>query len=199
MSFSDQEPQSFFNPLMGRTTTFLLEGREANLGFASTIMALAARQGYSCAILDLDAFYSSNANLVLRPLAGAPKPTTIRVPAPGSNIEEEFSLLFEVHQDIVVIDSLNSLYHLLSLEDGSSRTRKFTLSLASLSYFARTGNKAVLLSTYMREGFPRPVKGRLMTSLSDVTATVDIRGKELFIRTERGPAWPGGRFSIRTP
>jgi hypothetical protein len=199
MSFSDQEPQSFFNPLRGRTTAFLLEGREANLVFASTIMALAARLGYSCAILDLDAFYSSNAKRVLRPLAGAPKPTTIRVPAPGSNIEDEFSALFEAHQDIMMIDSLNSLYHLLSLEDGSSRTRKFTFSLASLSYFARTDNKIVLLSTYVREGFPRSVKGRSMTSLSDITASVNIRGQELVIRTERGIAWPGGRVSIRTP
>jgi hypothetical protein len=196
MSFSDQEPQSFFNPLKGRTTTFLLEGREANLVFASTIIALAARLGYSCAILDLDAFYSSNANRVLRPLAGAPKPTTIRIPASGSNIEEEFSALFEAHQDIMVIDSLNSLYHLLSLEDGSSRTRKFTFSLASLSYFARTCNKAVLLSAYVREGFGS-VKRRSMTSLSDVTASVDIRDQELVIRTQRGLAWPGGRFSTR--
>ena len=197
MSFSDRRPSHFFDPLVGKTTTFLLRGRQANIGFARTMMRLLAEAGAECSILDLDAFYSSNAGLVLAPLADGAESSTIRVPAPGSDIEDEFSRLFETAQEVIVIDSLNSLYHLTSVEDGSSRSRKLTFALAALSYLARTNAKAVVLSMYRREGFARPGPNRSISGLSDVTAAVDIRGSDLTIRTERGSAWPGGSFSTR--
>jgi hypothetical protein len=200
MSFSEQRAESFFGPLIGRTTTFLLEGRQTNLEFARTITGFLAQTNDACTIMDLDAFYSSNADRILLPLnQESAKSTTIRVPEPGSDIEVEFSRLFEAQQKLVVIDSLNSLYHLISMEDGSSRTRKLTFAVASLSYFARTNGKAVILMMYRREGFNRTGTGRSISSLSDVTASVEIRGQELTVRVERGHAWPGGSFLTRIP
>jgi hypothetical protein len=196
MSFGGHQAQSFFGPLTGRTATFLLEGREANLGFATRLMRLFADSGEACSILDIDAFYSSNADTVFAPL---PKPTAestiVRVPEPGADIEGEFAKLFESKQKVVIIDSLNSLYHLISQEDGSSRSRKLTFAVASLSYLARTNAKAVLLTMYRREGFARSGTGRSISALSDVTASVDVRGDEITVRVERGEAWPGGRYS----
>ncbi len=196
MSFSGAEAHSFFDPLKGRTATFLLEGREANLDFARTVVGLVAKAGDTCTILDLDAFYASNSDRALQPFAGS-RSSTVRVPEPGSDIELELSRLFEAQQKVLVIDSLNSLYHLVSLEDSSSRSRKLAFAVASLSYLARTNGKVVIMSMYRREGFTHSGSGRSISSLSDLTVSVDVRGRELNFRSERGPAWPGGRFSIR--
>jgi len=200
MSFSQERAQSFFNPLIGRTTTFLLEGRQTNLQFARTIAGFLSQTNDTCVIMDLDALYSSNADLILSPLnEESAKSAVVRVPDPGADIEAEFSWLFEARQRFVIIDSLNSFYHLISMEDGSSRSRKLAFAVASLAYLARTNGKAVILTMYRREGFNRAGTGRSITSFSDVTASVEIRDHELIVRAERGHAWPGGRFLTRIP
>ncbi len=200
MSFGGRQAQSFFGPLLGRTATFILDGREANLSFARMVMGLLAEMGDSCAVLDLDALYSSNADVVFSSLQETSTDSTlILVPEPGAEIETEFARLFELNQKVVVVDSLNSLYHLVSQEDGTSRSRKLTFAVAGLSYLARTNGKAVILTMYRREGFIRSGTGRSISSLSDVTASVEVGGDELILRVERGQAWPGGRYSTRSP
>jgi hypothetical protein len=185
---------------MGRTATFILESREANLEFARTIVALLGKAETPCAVFDLDAFYSSNADLIFKPLPeDVAHSTIIRVPRPGSVVEDEFARLFDVRPRVVIVDSLNSFYHLLSMEDGSSRSRKLNFAVAALSYLARTNAKSVVLSMYRREGLQGSGGGRSISNLSDVTASVDVRGPELQIRCERGSAWAGGIFSIRSP
>ena len=198
MSLGAREAQSFFAPLRGRTATFLLEDRLANLDFARSVISLLAQTPDAAEILDLDAFYASNADHIFKSL-GSPATVTLRVPAPGADIEEELAAMFEGDQRVVVVDSLNSLYHLLSQEDGSSRNRKLNFAIAALAYVARTDAKVVLLSMYRREGFTRWGTGRSISGLSDITASVDTRGQELFIRAERGPSWEGGAFSTRIP
>ncbi|MDG6983492.1 MAG: hypothetical protein JRN28_02940 [Nitrososphaerota archaeon] len=198
MSFSGGGWPSLLVPLAGKTATFLVEGRQANVRFARTLVSAVAKTGHPCVVFDIDALYSSNADLIFAGLPGA-APFTIRVPPPGSDIEPEFSSLFASQQKVIVIDSLNSFYHLVSLEDGSSRGRKLMFALASLSHFARGNGGAVILSMYKREGFSKSGRGRSISNLSDVTASVDVRGEEVEIRTEKGSAWPGGVFSSRIP
>ena len=198
MSFSGDGGPSLLVPLVGKTATFLVEGRHANVKFARTLVSAIAETGHPCIIFDIDALYSSNADLIFADLPDAAS-FTVRVPHPGSDIEPEFSSLFASQQKVIVIDSLNSLYHLVSLEDGSSRGRKLMFALASLSHFARENGGAVVLSMYKREGFAKSGRGRSISNLSDVTASVDARGEEIEIRTEKGSAWPAGVFSTRIP
>ena len=198
MSFSAREATSFFAPLRGRTATFLLEDRLANLDFARSVINLLAQTPDSAQILDLDAFYSSNAGRIFNSLA-SPSAVTLRVPEPGAAIEEELAAMFEGTQGVIIIDSLNSFYHLISQEDGSSRSRKLNFAIAALAYLARTNAKAVLLSMYKREGFAHWGTGRSISGLSDITASVETRRQELLVKTERGPGWEGGVFSTRIP
>ncbi len=199
MNFSTEQSRSFFGPLVGKTTTFLLEGRGPNLEFARTTLGLIAATGSNCAILDLDALYASNADYVLSSLGKGAHTSVLKVPSPGLPVEDDLSELFSSHQDVIIVDSLNSLYHLLAAEDGSSRGRKTTFTLAGLSYFARTNSKVVLLSMYRREGLPKTGSARPISGLSDVTASVQSDGEALVVRTIRGSAWPGGSLSIRIP
>jgi len=198
MSFSGDQARSFFAPLWGKAVTFVLDGREPNVKFCRTIMSLAGSSGEACAILDLDSLYSSNADIIFSQSAGAGT-SRILLPPPGSEIEMEFPKLFEAEQRIIMIDSLNSLYHLLSQEDTTSRSRKLAFAVESLSYLARTNGKVAVLTMYRREGFTRQGRSRSISGLSDMTADVEVRGYELTVRSERGRAWLGGRFSIRIP
>jgi hypothetical protein len=196
MSFSASEASSFFGPLKGKTGSFVVAGREANLAFSRTVGSLLAATGDDCTILDLDAFYASNADSIFESMS---KSTTISIPEPGSAIETVLPRLFGADQGVIIIDSLNTLHHLLSLADRSSGSRKLAFTVASLSYLARTNRRAVMLTMYRRERPIRTGSGRSIADLSDITASVDIRDSVLTTRVERGSAWPGGRFSTRIP
>ena len=200
MSLSGEEPHSFFGPIEGKTSIFLLDGRQANVAFATALAGLLARARSPCAVLDLDALYSSGSDRIFglgSPLVAGL--TTIQLPDPGSDVESELSSVFRRREKVVIIDSLNSLYHLISMDDGSSRSRRFAFALASLSYLARTNGMVVILTMYRREGLPSAGTGRPISALSDITASVNVKGGELEIRLERGSAWPGGSLSIRIP
>lgn len=199
MSLSEDQAPSFLGPLEGKTATFLLGGRDANLGFARTVMHALATARLPCVILDLDAFYSTNADLIFRKLPGDLTSFEPRVPAPGVDIEAEFSSMFRAEPRAIVVDSLNSLYHLLSQEDGRSSGRKILFALEALSQFARANTKPVILSMYKREGLAKQARGRSIATLTDVTASAESDGYRLRILTEKGTAWPGGSASIRIP
>jgi len=199
MSFSGDQARAFLDPLAGRTTTFLLEGRQDNIEFAKVLVGLLDAQGSACAVFDLDALYSSNSDVIFGSRGSqVTARSTIRVPEPGANLEEEFSALFEAEQGAIVIDSLNSLYHLISGDDGGSRSRKLAFATAGLSYFARANGRAVIVSMYRRENPSRGGTGKSISSLTDGTASVNRAGGGLSFRNERGVGWPQGRFSIRS-
>jgi len=193
-----RDARLFFAPLWGRTATFLLEDRQANLDFACTVIGLLAQTSHTAEILDLDAFYASNSNRIFRFLGSSAK-ATLRIPEPGAVVESEFAKVFECDEEVVIIDSLNSFYHLISQEDGSSRNRKLNFAIASLAYLARTNGRAVILPMYRRENLGRWGNARSISSLSDITASVDTRRQELLIKVERGPGWEGRVFSTRIP
>jgi hypothetical protein len=186
-------------PVTGKTTTFLLQGREDNLAFATAAISLATKSGRTCAILDLDAFYSSNGDAILGALpASSLHRTHFIVPDPESEVERELPRLLSSGADVMIVDSFNTFYHLLSHDDGASRGRKLSFAVAIMSYLARTGSRPVFFTMYRRGGTwrqgTRPISG-----LSDVTAAVRRQGSELSLSCERGRAWPDGRFSIRIP
>lgn len=191
---------SFFGPLRGKTSTFVVAGRQANLALAQTVASLLALTGDSSAILDIDALYSSNADSIFGSLpVDAARSTLIHIPQPGSSIEGALPRLFSTDSEVLVIDSLNSLYHLLAQADGSTRSRKLSFAITSLSYLARTDGRAVIFTMYRRERLTRSGGARPISGLSDLTASVELNGSELTLKCERGSAWPGGRFSIRIP
>ncbi len=174
-----------------------MDDRQANLDFARVAIGLLGQTSDAAEILDLDALYSSNSDRIFGLLS--PEAATIRVPAPGSDIEREFAAAFEGSKSVIIVDSLNTFYHLISQDDGSSRSRKLNFAVASLGHLARTNDKAVILSMYRREGSARWGTGRSISGLSDMTSSVEARGQDLKIRVERGVGWEGGAFSIRIP
>lgn len=197
MSFGAQQANSFFGPLKGKTATFLVDSRQANLSFAKSITSLTAMTAGGCAIFDIDAFYSSNSDGILLALpASAIESTHVYVPEPGSRVETELPRLFRAESEVFIVDSLNTLYHLFSSSGVSSRGRKLAFAVTSLSYLARTSGKAVLFTMYRREKTTRTGGGRSISDLSDTTVYVEVTGSELLMKCIRGTVWPEGRFSF---
>ena len=181
---------------MGKTTTLVFDGRETNLSFAEVAASLLRQARKSSFIIDLDALYSSNSDVIFGQHRSQ---VAIHVPDPESNVERELNLIFEADRPVAVIDSLNTMYHMFSPEDSGARGRKLSFAVASLSNFAATNGMAVILTVYKRERLGRPDEGKSISSLSDVTASVEIQGSLLRVTCERGAAWPGGVFSTRIP
>ncbi len=156
-----------------------------------------ALTGDGCAVLDLDALYSSNSDHIFGRLpAAAARSTIIHLPKPDSSVETELTKLFATDSKVLIIDSLNSMHHLLSSDDARSRSRKLAFAIASLSYLARTDRKAVLFTMYRREKPVRTGAGRSITDLTDLTVSVAVNESEMSMECERGSAWPGERFSF---
>lgn len=200
MSVSRMESRGFFEALKGKAVTFILEGRQENLAFAKAVVGLMAAEGARCSIFDLDAFYASNSDRIFGALTEQEaRGFTISVPEPDSRIEREFPRAFEGWNGTLVVDSLNSLYHLLSVEDAGSRSRKLSFAVASLSYAARTNSASVMITMYRREGLVRAGVGRSIAGFGDATVSVEVNRTNLVMKCERGTLWPGGRFSIRSP
>jgi hypothetical protein len=135
MSLSVQHASSFFGPLRGKTSSFVVDGRQANVLFAEATTSSVALTGDGCAILDLDALYSSNSDRIFGGLpAAAARSMVIHVPAPDASVEAELPRLLAADSRVLIIDSLNSLHHLLSSDDARSRSRKLAFAIASLRF-----------------------------------------------------------------
>lgn len=176
----------------------LSDERETNLSFAKAAVALLSRGEGAIFILDFDAMYSSNSDRIFgEPSKAHAAQAEIRVPDPESPVERELEAAFATEPTVLIVDSLNTLHHALSQEDGTSRSRKLSFSVASLSYFAKSSKSTVILSMYVRERLGKHPVGRSMSKLSDATAYVQVKGPTLSMTCERGTLWPGGVFSIR--
>jgi len=190
----------FFGPLKGKTATFLLPDRSANLAFARAVTAMVAASGRTCSIFDLDAFYSSNAGFLFGPPSASGRGKVfIQVPKPSVRLEDEFPRLFSGGGSVVIVDTLNTLFHLLSSDEGAYRSRKFSFAVASLSFTAKESGSAIMLAMYRRELLSRGGLGRSMSSYSDVVVSVERKDSGVTMVTERGKAWGEGTFSIRIP
>lgn len=184
-------------PLLGRTTTFVFGGRADNLAFARSMLPRAVGATGACTIFDADALYASNAEYVMVPLADSARQVEVVVPEPDSDLEAELAQLLGAARDgALVLDSLNSLYHLLPAGGRSSKSRNLAYTMALLAYLAREEGRTVLLTMYERDRTARFGRGKSISELSDITTSVRPSLGALTMRCERGTAWPGGTFTL---
>jgi hypothetical protein len=201
MSFNARREDLFINPLSGHTTTFLVKERRTNLTFARNMLSILVWKKRPCTILDIDALYSSNSDYVFGLLSEEETHSIeIVVPRPGSNTTAEIADLLGSSPDrALIIDSLNSLYHLLSTNGRSSKNRNLTFVLALLSFIARTERKAIFFTMYQRGKSVNLRREKPISHLSDFTVVVNAKKGALSLKCERGLVWPGGALVIPNP
>jgi hypothetical protein len=201
MSFSGSHDDSFISPLRGHTSTFLVDDRNTNLALARSLFSIMARTGHLITVLDVDALYSSNSEYILSQLpAEGVRSTELLIPEPDSDLAEDIAAFLCSDPDrVLIIDSLNSVYHLLAYAGRGSRNRNLGFVMAMLSYTARIERRTILLTMYRRERPTRFGHVKSISDLSDLTVSVRMKGDSLALRCDRGNAWPGRGFSILIP
>jgi len=197
LTVAEQGAHIFLRPLIGKTATFILDERRTNLDFARSVMVYVAEAGLSCTVFDLDALYSSNSEILFSNLPQSwIDSMEIIVPDLRITMDDAFPQIISRSSEVIIIDSLNTLYHLLGADEGASKSRVLYFLISALSYLASSGKKIVILTMYKREGFGRS-GSKSISSFSSVTSAVQAKGEGLFARTVKGVAWPGGGLPIR--
>jgi hypothetical protein len=198
MSFGDGQSRLFLEPLAGKTAAFRLADRPSNIKFAIAILKLFGASRRGCRVLDLDAFYSSNLQtLVTSPSQESLSSTELTIPEPGSDVDGVLSDLFLTGYDKpLLIDSVNTLYQLISSRNPRAATRKFTFFVSALSSWARSNGGPALASIYDRrpEYYRKP--SRSLADAFDVSVSVSTKDYGLAFKCERGTAWRGGTFFL---
>ena len=194
MSLDVRESGSFLGPLKGRTNTLVVDTRQSNLLLARAIVHATDT---TCLILDVDALYSSNADSIFSGLDPRKlKGIKVRVPELGSEMGSEISTLLASEAQLIVIDSINSLNHLLSEASRVTRGRKLSFAVAALSHAANQNGQTILFSMYQRERGVLAIGGSRLGELSETTISVRRWGERLRLKCERGTAWDGGVLNI---
>jgi hypothetical protein len=171
-----------FDSLLGHTVTFVVDERKTNLALARCIMRYLAMRGLSCAVLDADAFYASNSGCII---ASIPEESGTRieflVPDVGSNLQTEFGQLFGIDpHTVLIVDSLNSVFHLLPAEGHGSRNRNLAFVMSLFSYLSRTDRRTVFLTMYRRNS--RSEGRNPISALSDQSIAVSLMDGKVLLR-----------------
>ncbi len=201
MSFSGRQEDPFLGPLRGHTVAFVVDSRRTSLALARGLLTDLAAGGHACVVLDIDALYSSNADYVLSSLSEpASSSTELFVPSPDSDLEGDIAALIQAPPTkVVVVDSLNSLYHALSGRSRGSRTRSLAFVMALLGFIARTETRTVFLTMYQRDKGVRLGRQSSIANFADLTVHASVNSGELVLKCERGHAWPGRIFRLPIP
>jgi len=200
MSLGVEQARLFIEPLRGKTITFLVNDRQTNLSLMKGMTAAAMATARGCTIFDIDAFFSSNSDEILaRFPSEISKSVCIYVPDPLSNTESEFSRVFKTNSEVIIVQSLNTLYHLFQGSAIGSRTRKVAFAMICLSHFAQAGRKIVMVVMYGRDKVIKIGGGGSISDFSDATISVEEVRHGLSLKCARGELWPEGEFYLKLP
>jgi hypothetical protein len=198
MSFGVSQESPFIGPLRGHTVTLLVGGRSINLVLAKSLLSKLAGSGVPCTVLDIDALYSSNSDYIISHLTSEEASLIeFLVPDPDSDLEDDVGRLLSSGSDrVLIVDSLNSLYHLMSTGRHNAKNRSLAFVVALLSLVAKTEDRVVFLTMYRREKRNSFVRAKSISDLSDSAIAVSRKGQVLSLKCERGTAWPARDFAI---
>jgi hypothetical protein len=197
---SPRQANAFFAPLKHKTTTFVVEGREVNLQFAQLILNLASSLKWRVLVLDTDAFYAANIILVSEKQPDFQKRGVfIRIPTKDSKLEDWLVDSLFARCELLILDDLNTLHHLLSALEAKSGSRKLHFIERTLSYLARLDNKTVILTLYksVMDSTTHGESTRSLSKQSDLVVSVELQDSFVRFTCEEERAWAGNLFSVR--
>ena len=198
---TQREAEAFLTPLRAKSTVFLLDNRTTDLLFSRFLLSCLVRTRNEALVADINAFYSSNAQRIA-PESDALQNISLSLPPPGFAVEPWFVdfLIGATDAAVVVLDDLNTLYHLLSF-DGSKRAgNRISFLMALTSFLARTRLQTIISKVYARN---RPIQNsrrgaRSLDRLGDLGVAVEYEASELTFACKNGSGWRGnGTFSVR--
>ncbi len=197
---SPRQANTFFAPLKRKTTTFVVEEREVNLHLAQFIIGLASALNWRVLVLDTDAFYAANIISVSEKQSDNQKRGVfIRIPTNDLRLEEWLVDSILTKYELLIVDDMNSLYHLFGSLGKNSGSRKLHFIGRTLSYFARSENRTVILNLYknIMDSTPVGESSRSLAKYADLVASVRVQDSFIRFRCNQGRAWSNNFFSAR--
>lgn len=200
MSFSSGgKVQAIFSPLESSLTVFTLKDRKAAIYLARLVLEYLTNTHSRSLIIDIDALYGSRmVNLGRRPISNS---ISLLTPLTDSKawewLVESFINIFD--RKVILIDNLNSLFHLLSLDDPNSAGNKLAIVLEFLAFLTRTQKKTIFATLYKRDipFVSRRGKG-IPNKISDMIVSVEIYDNKIYFEAVKGTPW-GSTFSYIIP
>src|SRR2546428_2016560 len=197
---TQREAEAFLTPLRSRSTVFLLNDRETDLLCSRFLLGCLVRTRNEALVADINAFYSSNAQRIA-PGSDGLQNISLSLPPPGFAVEPWIvDFLIGAGAAFVILDDLNTLYHLLSF-DGSKRAgNRISFLIALTSFLARTRLQTIISKVYARN---RPMQNgrrgaRSLDRLGDLGVAVKYEASELTFTCKNRSVWRGdGTFSAR--
>src|SRR2546428_9313829 len=198
---TQREAEAFLTPLRSRSTVFLLNDRETDLLCSRFRLGCFVRTRNEALAADFNTSYSSNAQTIA-PGSDGLQNLSLSLPPPGFAVEPwivDF-LIGAADPAVVILDDLNTLYHLLSF-DGSKRAgNRISFLIALTSFLARTRLQTIISKVYARN---RPMQNgrrgaRSLDRLGDLGVAVKYEASELTFTCKNRSVWRGdGTFSAR--
>jgi hypothetical protein len=181
---------------MQRVTTVMVDGRESHTRFAEFILGCICKAKKKAIVIDVDAIYASHNRIFTSQLAReCLENITLWIPADNSIQALLTSTAFSSYE-VLLIDDLNTIYHILSLQDGSGIQRLVSMS-KMLSYFCRENRTAVILTVYSStERFAR-IGQRSLFRIGDLSVSMKFRDSEIQFTCNHGNAWKNNSFSAK--
>src|SRR2546428_1069432 len=198
---TQREAEAFLTPLRSRSTVFLLNDRETDLLCSRFLLGCLVRTRNEALVADINAFYSSNAQRIA-PGSDGLQNISLSLPPPGFAVEPWIInfLIGAADPAVVILDDLNTLYHLLSF-DGSKRAgNRISFLVALTSFLARTRPQTIISKVYARNrAIQNGRRGaRSLDRLGDLGVAVQFEASELTFTCKNGSGWRGeGTFSVR--
>jgi hypothetical protein len=192
---SYRQAKAFLAPLQRKVTIFLVEGRESHLILARFLLDCICITDKTATVLDTNTTYASNSVMLASNLGeSCLENITLLIPSQGPTKSALANSIFSTY-DVLIVDDLNTLYHLLSTEDRSA-IRELTAITKILSYFCRENGKTAFLTAYSAgESLKREGGQRSLFRMGDLSVSTSVDDSIRF-RCDHGAAWPNNTFSV---
>lgn len=149
-------------------------------------------------VVDVDAIYASHSRILATQLArDCLENITLWIPTDNSIQALLVDPASSASYDVLLVDDLNTIYHILSLE-GKSAIQKLVSVSRIMSFFCRENQVAAILTVYSSptERFPR-LGQRSLSRIGDLSISTTVKDSAIQFTCNHGRAWPNNAFSAR--
>ena len=192
-----EQVNSFLAPLKGKVAVLLLHDRETKMTLSRFLMRCAYVQAADTIILDADAFYCTNIDLLTEKMNDdgrfLTKTEMVLLPEKRFKVSHLAPLVSSKTQ-ILILDDLNSLY---SLASASRKSHELSVFMKLLSHNARMNRSWVIGTAYRTERTTTAsTNGHSLAGLGDVLVDTELREGSLLLKASFKDYWPNNEFSL---
>ena len=193
---SYRQAKAFLSPLQNKVTVFLVDGRASHLLLARFLLNCLCTTDNRSVVLDTDAMFASNSKgLASRLNEHCLENITLWIPSLDPTKASLVNLIFSKY-DVLIVDDLNTLYHLISMGDYSA-IRELTAMTRILSYFCRENGKTAFLTVYSAgESLKKVIGQRSLFRMGDISISTRTDDTAIRFTCDHGTAWLNNTFSV---